>query len=73
MLSFVDQTTPQTDLPLNALDLKRWLVEVLATAPPGTMAKAVRDVETIAAQRFPAKLVVHLLRQVLSDDLVGHQ
>lgn len=72
MLSFIDRPLPASELPEKAIDLKQWLIDVLTVAPAGTMAQAVREAEAVASQRFPSKLVVHLLRQVLSEDLLGH-
>lgn len=72
MLTYVDQPVLQSELPQDATSLKDWFIEVLALAPAGSMGNAVREVEDMASQRFPTKLVVHLLRQVLTDDLLGH-
>ncbi|HIV58726.1 MAG TPA: hypothetical protein H9902_12310 [Candidatus Stackebrandtia faecavium] len=73
MLTLIDQPVLISELPQDARGLKQWLIDVLATAPAGTMAQAAQEAEEIATQRFPAKLVVHLLRQVLSEELIGRR
>ncbi|RAY15435.1 hypothetical protein DPM19_12145 [Actinomadura craniellae] len=57
------------ELPDRAEDLEGWMVALLRTAPDAAMASALRQAETIAAERFPGGQVVAALRRVLATEL----
>jgi hypothetical protein len=57
------------ELPTDAADLEAWIVAVLRAAGPERLAQAIAAAETLAAERFPAKAVVHAMRRALTVHL----
>jgi len=64
-------TPEQLMLPEQVDDLEGWLIAMLRTAAPNEMDSALKQAESIAAERFSSGDIIAALRRVLSSELTG--